>query len=64
MFHIELYGAKNNPAKSAQNLGVIFDEKVSLSAHIYQQSAAHAFTKCGICGVFSVIMIWIAQTYL
>ena len=38
--------------------------KISPSAHIYQQSLAHAFTICGICGVFTVTFIWIVQNCL
>ena len=64
MFPIELFGVKTNPTKSARNLGVIFDKKISPPAHIYQQSVAHAFTICGICGVFPVMLTWIVQNYL
>ena len=63
MFPIELFSVKTNPAKSARNLGVIFD-KISSSAHIYQQSVAHAFTTCMIFGVFDVTLISIVQNYL
>ena len=35
MFPIELLGVKTNPAKSARNLGVIFDLKNLSSAHIF-----------------------------
>ena len=31
---------------------------------MYQQSVAHAFTICGICGVFAGTLIWIVQKYL
>ena len=48
MFATELFGVETNPAKS-QNLGVLFD-KISPSAHMYQPSAADAFTKSRICG--------------
>ena len=34
--------------------------KISPFAHIYQ----HAFTICGICGVFTITLIWIVQNYL
>ena len=37
---------------------------MSLFAYIYQQSVAHAFTICGICGIFAVTLIWIVQHYL
>ena len=41
-----------NPAKSAQNIGVIFEE-ISPSAHMYRQSPAHVFTISGIWDCFS-----------
>ena len=62
-FPIEHFGVKTNPAESARNLGEIFDH-ISPSAHIYQQSAAHACTMSGICGVFTITLIWIVQNYL
>ena len=34
MFPIELVSVKNNPAKSAQNLGVIFDKNFTFHSHI------------------------------
>ena len=34
MFPIELFGVKTNPAKSARNLGVIFDKNFIFSSHI------------------------------
>ena len=34
MFSIELYGVKNYPAKSARNLGVIFDKNFNFRSHI------------------------------
>ena len=34
MFPIELLGVKTNPAKSARNLGVIFDKKFAFRSHI------------------------------
>ena len=34
MFSIELLGVKTNPAKSARNLGVIFDENFTFRSHI------------------------------
>ena len=61
MFPIELLGAKTNPAKSARNLGVIFDKKFYL---LLTYISSHAFTICGICGVFTVPLIWIVQNYL
>ena len=38
--------------------------ELSPSAHIYQPCIAHAFTICGICGVFAATLIWIVQKYL
>ena len=64
MFPIELLGVKTNPAKSARNLGVIFDKNFTFRLFIYQQSVAHALTICGICGVFAVTLIWIVQNCL
>ena len=34
MFPIELLGVKSNPAKSARNLGVIFDKNFNFCSHI------------------------------
>ena len=34
MFPIELYGGKTNPAKSARNLGVIFDKNFTFRSHV------------------------------
>ena len=34
MFPIELLGVKSNPAKSARNLGVIFDKNFTFRSHI------------------------------
>ena len=34
MFSIELFGVINNPAKSARNLGVIFDKNFTFRSHI------------------------------
>ena len=33
-FPVELFGVKTNPAKSAQNLGIIFDKNFTLHSHI------------------------------
>ena len=41
MFPIELFGIKTNPAKSAQNLGVIFDKYFTIHSNI----SAHAFCR-------------------
>ena len=56
MFPIELLGVETYPAKSARNLGVIFDKNL--------QSAVHVFTTSGIYGVFAVTLIWIVQNCL
>ena len=63
MFPIELLGVETYPAKSARNLGVIFD-KTSTSAHIYLQSAVHVFTTSRIYGAFAITLIWIVQNCL
>ena len=63
MFPIELLGVKSYPAKSAGNLGVIFD-KTSTSAHMYVQSVVPAFTTSGIYGVFAVTLLLIVQNWL
>ena len=44
-------------------LGILayFSTKIPPSSHIYQQSVAHAFTICGICGVVTATLIWIVQ---
>ena len=34
MFAVEFFGVKTNPAKSAQNLGVIFDKNFTFHSHI------------------------------
>ena len=39
-------------------------KNLTFLSHIYQQSVAHAFTICEICGVFAVTLIWIVQNYL
>ena len=43
MFPIELLGVKSNPAKSAQYLGVIFDENVTFYLHISAVYSAYFF---------------------
>ena len=35
--------------------------RISPSVHIYQQSAAHAFTISKLCGVFAITLIWMVQ---
>ena len=55
---IEHLGVKANPAKSAWNLGVIFNKKYSPSNDTY------VYTTSGICSVFATTLIWIAQNYL
>ena len=32
-------------------------------AHMCLQSAAHAFTASGVCGVFTITLIWIVENY-
>ena len=56
MFPIELFGVKTYPAKSARNLGVIYD-KISTFSLIYLQFAVLVFTTSGICDVFAVTLI-------
>ena len=63
MFPIELCGVKTNPAISARNLEVIFDENFTFPSHISPVYSS-CFTICGICGVFAVILIWIVQNYM
>ena len=63
MFPIELLGVKTNPAKYAWNLGVMYDKNFTFHSH-NQQPEAHAFTICGICGVFTITLIWMMQNYL
>ena len=38
-----------------------FLAKIAPFTLTYQQSVAHAFTICGICGVFAITLIWILQ---
>ena len=64
MFPIEYLGVETYPAKSARNLGVIFDKNFNFRSHIYLQSVVHVFTTSGIYGVFAVTLIWIVQNYL
>ena len=63
MFPIELYGVKTNPANLLRILGW-FSTNILPSTHIYQQSVAHVFTICRICGIFAVTLTWIVQNYL
>ena len=42
----------------------ILHTKISLCAHMYWQSAAHACTILGICGALAITLIWIVQNYL
>ena len=60
-FPIELLGLKTNPAKSARNIGVIFDQNFIFRSHISALCTAHAVTICGICGAFAVTLIRILQ---
>ena len=49
MFPIELLGVETYPAKSARNLGVIFDKNFNFCSHIFAISKALYHT-CFICG--------------
>ena len=60
MFPIQLLGVKTYPAKSARNLGVIFDKIFNFRSHI-SASVVQVFTTSGIYGVFAVTLIWIVQ---
>ena len=51
MFHIGLFGVKTYSAKSAQNLGVIFDKKTF--GLIYLPFAVLVFTTSGSCCIFN-----------
>ena len=61
MLSIELLGVKTYPAKSARNLGVIFDKNFNFRSHI---SAIHVFTTSRIYCVFTVTLIWRVQKLL
>ena len=63
MFPIELLGVKTYPAKSARNLGVIFDKNFNFCS-LYLQSVVHVFTTSGIYGVFAITLIWTLQICL
>ena len=63
MFLIAHFDVNTKSAKSAWRLGVTF-AKILPSAHVYLRSAAHVFTTSGICGVFTITLIWIVQNYL
>ena len=56
MFPIELFGVKTCLAKSARNVGVIFDKNFNFRSHISAICSA-CFTTSGICGVFAVTLI-------
>ena len=45
MFHIELFNVKTNAAKSARNLGVIFDKIVTFCSHILAVSSSCLYHK-------------------
>ena len=50
-----------------QNLLGILEQyltKIPPFSHIHQQSAAPAFIISGICGIFTITLIWIVQSYL
>ena len=57
MFPIELLGVETYPAKSACNLGVIFDKNFNFHSNVYLQSLVHVFITSGIYGVFAVTSI-------
>ena len=61
MFPIQFLGVETYPAKSACNLGVIFDKNFNFRSHI---SAIHVFTTSGIYGVCAITLIWIVQNCL
>ena len=56
MFPIELFGVKSYSAKSARNLGVIFDKNFNFWSHISAICSA-CFTTSGKCGEFAVTLI-------
>ena len=64
MFPIELLGDKTNPAKSARNLGVIFDQNFTFRSHI-SVVCNSCFYHIGlrIFGVFVVTLIWRVLNY-
>ena len=64
MFPIELLGVETYPAKSAHNLGVIFDKNFNFRSHISAAYAVPVFTTSEIFGVFAVTLIWIVQNCL
>ena len=45
-------------------LGILEWYLIKISPFAHMQSVAHAFTICGICGVFAATLIWIVQNYL
>ena len=67
--YINFYSA-NIPGKARLNvqnlLGILeyYLTNITLSADIYQQSAAHVFTISGISGIFTITLIWIVQNFL
>ena len=63
MFSIELFGVKTYPAKSALNLGVIFDKNFNFQSHICAICRL-VFTTSRICGIFAVTLIYMVQNWL
>ena len=64
LFPVELFGVKTNPANLLGILGIIFDN-FTFRSHITTVCRSyHPFTISGICGAFTVTLIWIAQNYL
>ena len=63
MFPIDRLGVKTYPAKSAHDLGVIFEKNFNFRSYNLQ-SVVHVFTTSGIYGVYAVTLIWIVQNCL
>ena len=49
MFPIELFGVKTNPAKSALNIGLIFDKKFTFRSHISATSSSCIYDMRDLC---------------
>ena len=62
MFLIDLLSVKTSPAKSARNLGVIFDNNFTFRSHIFVVCNS-CFYHMRDCAVFVVTLIWIVQNY-
>ena len=63
MFPIELLGVETYPAKSARNLGVIFDKIFNFRSHISAICSSCIYHIRDL-GVFAVTLIWIVQNCL